>query len=406
MHRSHLILRDKKSYLCRPDLPGRLFYFKEAIFTNKIFTVNYNKDVAVKTLENFSSLDKSSAVVKITALWAFSESVLGGILHAFSVPLSGALLSGFAAILISLIALFSASRGEILKASVIVVLIKVSVSPYTPLTAHLAVLLQGCLGEVFFFSKRFFKASALSLAVSVVVLSAMQRILILTIVFGNTLWKSIDTYSVFLISQFFGKSSAQNFVSASLLIISVYIFLHLLIGVLVGLAAGKIPGWINEKVSEKEFLKINTLQSNNEFPEVKVKKRKWWNKKSGKIFLSVVLVLVILSYFHPELKKKYAVDLLIMLLRSFLVIFLWFTLLSPLLYKAFRKLMSKKQIAYFSETEKIISTFPGLKNIVSYSWKNSFHKVMDSQKLKGFARIKFFCTSILMLTLFTNFETK
>ena len=338
------------------------------------------------------------AIIRITALWAFSESVLGGILHAFSIPFSGALLSGFAVILISLLSLFS-SRGEILKASIIVVLIKASISPYVPLTAHVAVLMQGLLGEVFFFSKKFFKTSAILFAITVVVLSGAQRILTLTIVFGNTLWNSIDTYSRILISEFFGKNSSQDFVSVSLLIISAYILLHFLIGLIFGYAAGKLPEWINRSISEKELTSFDSSKYGEKFPEIKRERKRWWNKKPGKIFLTVVLILVVYSYFHPELGKEYSIRLIIMLVRSFVILFLWFTLVSPLLYKAFRKIIDKKQINYFSQTEKIISTFPELKKILFFNWKRS-------QKLKGYSRIKFFVTSTLIMGMFYNSNVK
>ena len=338
------------------------------------------------------------AIIRITALWAFSESVLGGILHALSIPFSGALLSGFAVILISLMSLFS-SRGEILKASIIVVLIKATISPYVPLTAHAAVLTQGLLGEVFFFSKKFFKTSAILFAVVVVVLSGAQRILTLTIVFGNTLWNSIDTYSQILIAEFFGKNSSQNLVSISLVIVSAYLFLHLIIGFLFGFAAGKLPEWINKNISEEGVISFDSAEYEEKFPEIKKdkKKKRWWNKKPGKIFLSVVLILVVFSYFHPELGEKYSLKLIIMLVRSFLVLFLWFTLISPLLYKLFRKVIDKKQISYLTETDKILSTFPELKKISLYSWKKSL-------QFKGYSRIKYFLTSTLLLSLFSNFE--
>jgi len=322
--------------------------------------------------------------------------VLGGVLHALSIPFSGALLSGFAVILISLMSLFS-SRGEILKASIIVVLIKATISPYVPLTAHVAVLTQGLLGEAFFFSKKFFKISSILFAVVVVVLSGAQRILTLTIVFGNTLWNSIDTYSRILIAEFFGKNSSQNLISASLVIISAYISLHVLIGFFFGFVAGKLPVWIDKNITEKAIIDYDQSEFEGKFPETKRKKKKWWKKKPGKIFLTVVLILVVFSYFHPELGKDYSIKLIIMVVRSFLVLFLWFTLISPLLYKAFRKIIDKKQISYLAETDKILSTFPELKRISQYCWKKSL-------EFKGYARLKYFITSTLLLALFSNSE--
>lgn len=319
--------------------------------------------------------------------------MIGGILHGFKVPLTGAWLSGIAAILISLMSLFS-TRGEILKASIIVIIIKVTISPYTPLTAHFAVFLQGCLAEVFFLSKRFFKVSALLFAVTVMVLSGIQRILILTILFGNTLWKSIDTYANIIISELFGNRNLKIF-SASIVIISAYVFIHLLMGLIVGFIAGRLPLWINNNMSNKSLMDVDFSEYDAKFPEVKRKKKRWWNKKSGRVFLSILLLMVIYSYFHPEPGQSYTIELIIMIVRSFVILFLWFTLVSPLLYKVFRKLIDKKQIRYISQTDKIISTFPELKKILFFNWKRS-------QGFKGYSRIKFLVTSTLIMAMFST----
>ncbi len=318
--------------------------------------------------------------------------MFGGILHVFRVPLSGALLSGFAAILISLLSLFSVSRGEILKAAIIVIVIKASISPYTPLTAYFAVFLQGCLGELFFYSRKFFEISSFLFAIAIVLLAGAQRILILTILFGNSFWNSIDVYSKILVSQFFSNAQSNNMVSVSMIIISAYMFLHLIIGVTIGIISGRLPEWIDKNISDIERLKPVLSSIKKEVPDIKKNKKRWWNKTSGKIFLIVVLILVIYSYLHPELGKDYALDLIIMLLRSFLILFLWFTLLSPLLYKVFQKFISKKQNSYLVETNKIISSFPELKKIAFLSWT-------ESNNFKGIKRLKCFLTSIALLAL-------
>ena len=94
------------------------------------------------------------SILKITALWAFSESAFGGILHALTIPFRGLFIASAAVLFISLIALFSKSSKEILKATLIVILIKAVVSPHSPLTAYIAVSLQGMLGFSIFLNKK------------------------------------------------------------------------------------------------------------------------------------------------------------------------------------------------------------------------------------------------------------
>ena len=45
-----------------------------------------------------------NAIQRLTALWAFTESGLGGIMHALQIPFTGLLVGGMAVIMISLIA--------------------------------------------------------------------------------------------------------------------------------------------------------------------------------------------------------------------------------------------------------------------------------------------------------------
>ncbi|MGB5288359.1 MAG: hypothetical protein WBN42_07680, partial [Ignavibacteriaceae bacterium] len=77
----------------------------------------------------FYSDENRISILKITALWAFSESAFGGILHALTIPLRGLFISSAAVLFISLIALFAKSNKDILKATIIVILIKAVVSP-------------------------------------------------------------------------------------------------------------------------------------------------------------------------------------------------------------------------------------------------------------------------------------
>jgi len=99
--------------------------------------------------------NKIIPITRLSALWALSESMLGGLLHAAHIPLRGMIISSAAVIIICLIAHFSEKNGEILKATIIVLIIKGAISPYTPFAAYLAVFMQGLLGEIFFYKKRF-----------------------------------------------------------------------------------------------------------------------------------------------------------------------------------------------------------------------------------------------------------
>jgi hypothetical protein len=337
------------------------------------------------------------AVWKITALWAFSEAALGGILHAFKVPMRGIFIGGSAAILISLIAYFSDRKGTVLKSTLLVILIKGIVSPHTPLTAYFAVFLQGFLGEVLFFRKRFFKISALLMGILTLLFSSMQKIFILTLVFGNTLWESIDQFASFVINKFIVQENAVDF-RFSFLLVGLYLGLHVFVGILVGLFAGKLPFWIGDVIQDDklEITSFNNLKSEL-VKKNKGKHKRWWQRLSGIIFISFVVIMVALSYLYPELGANKAAEIIIMILRAMLIMIIWYSLLGPLALKYLRKFLKKKENLYASEISKIIDSFPHLRSLVSYCWKISSHE-------KGYRRIKSFLIYLVSFLLVTDFN--
>ena len=164
--------------------------------------LNFSEKISSVSDKNY--FDYQISILKITALWAFSESAFGGILHALAVPFRGILINSAAVLFICLIALFSKSSKEILKSTLIVMLIKALVSPHTPLTAYFAVTIQGLLGYLLFLSKSFFRISALLLGIFTLFFSGIQKIVVLTLVFGNTLWKSVNIFIKQISKEFFG----------------------------------------------------------------------------------------------------------------------------------------------------------------------------------------------------------
>lgn len=339
--------------------------------------------------------DSSFVIIgRLTALWAFSEAALGGILHAFRIPFKGIFISGSAAILISLIAHFSNHRGAILKSTLLVILIKGLVSPHTPLTAYFAVLLQGIMGELLFFNKSFYRISALLLATITLLFSSVQKILILTIVFGNTLWESIDEFTSFVISKFITEGSDVS-IQFSYILIGAYLGLYTISGFFIGLFAGKLPDRIIE-INKSNLL--NAALINNSISENELNNRthkRWWKRTSALLLFLFFITIVIVSYIYPDFGSNKAYEIGIMLIRAIVILVLWYTVIGPLLLKGLRKYFNRKKSLYSSEITKIVDTFPRLRTIASHSWKLS-------QQEKGIRRIKSFITYLIASLLITD----
>ncbi|MBK9099746.1 MAG: hypothetical protein IPM14_16880 [bacterium] len=321
--------------------------------------------------------------LKLVALWAFSESAFGGILHALTIPFRGLFIASAAVLFISLIALFSKSNKDILKATLIVILIKAVVSPHSPLTAYLAVSLQGVLGFLLFLTKRFFKLSALMLGLLVLFFSGIQKIVVLTILFGNTLWASLDIFIKQVSVEIFNRSHPD--INYGYILIAGYVLLHLAAGIFIGIYAGRLPIKINHNKNQiPSFLEIKAKE---ELP-VKEKRRKksWFLRPTGIFIIILSASVIILSYVYPELEDNIAMSVLLMLLRAMIITIIWYALLAPLSRKLFKKFVSSRKSFYAKDVEEIISMFPKFKEIVNYCWHLSGDR-------KGFKRIRYFLST-------------
>src|SRR5262245_11283230 len=101
---------------------------------------------------------QSLVYYRLIAIWVVCEAMLGGIIHALKLPISGLVVGSCAITIVCLIAWYAPARGAILKATVIVAIFKMMLSPQAPLPAYFAVFFQGLMGEVIFRKDRRFYA--------------------------------------------------------------------------------------------------------------------------------------------------------------------------------------------------------------------------------------------------------
>lgn len=337
--------------------------------------------------ESFLALTKAE---KITALWALSESTLGGLLHALKLPLRGMIISSVAIILIGMIAKFSDKRGQIIKSTLLVIFIKAAISPHSPATAYLSVFIQGLLGEFLFFSKKITLLPALLLGIIVSLFNGFQRVLVLTLIYGNTLWKSIDDLLNYIAKDWFFFSVNSPIKFSSLLII-LYVGMHLVIGIAAGILAYTIPRSVELKLKEPAifipFTEITLVKHNR----AEHKNRKWL-KPSAIIILIVSLAIVVLSYFYPLSHIIAVNDIAVMISRSILIMSLWFFILAPRIKNYLKKYFHKRQNKYVKDMNLFLTSIPTLKVIIAASWKSS-------SKFRGIKRLNIFMTTALVYLL-------
>jgi hypothetical protein len=291
---------------------------------------------------------------RLVALWAVCEGMLGGIIHGFNLPGTGLFISSAAVICIALIAWHYPVKGAILKATVIVAIVKMMLSPHSPPTAYIAVFFQGLIGGLLFSGKKNFRLVCLLLATLALVESAIQRILVMTIIYGNGLWKAIDAF----ITKLTGEKEITNY---SWYIAIAYVLMHFTAGLIVGRFAGKLPG----KLQWNE-----TYENDPVAIEIRLK-----TKRKRKIVLLVTWIALLGLYIQsgyrigtPLLPSSLPLQIII---RSLLVVFLWYFVISPLLSAWLKKWLEKKQYSFKDEVAAIVELIPSTQQLLHQSWRQT-----------------------------------
>ncbi len=329
----------------------------------------------------------NNSVIRITALWALSEAALGGVLHAFKIPLTGLFINGSAVLFIALIGYYSEKKSTIITATIIVLIVKAGVSPHTPPAAYIAVSLQGIIGEILFRYKQFYKIAALIFGLITLTLSSLQKIFFLTLVYGLNLWESIDQFGSYITKQLPFLSEIEDL---SLWIIGIYSGIHIITGFIVGIIAGKLPRWIedNEEIFDQEFL----MEVKIKVKKGKRKRKPFYKKTSSILIFFMAIMIIILSYVFPHFSESTGVKALIMVVRYIIIMSLWFYFIAPLVIKLYKNIFKKKRGKYSKEIDTTINMLPVLKSAVSYKWKKYGN-------LSFFKRVKAFIVSIFIFVL-------
>jgi hypothetical protein len=332
-----------------------------------------------------SNKQRINAIQRLTALWAFTESGLGGIMHALQIPFTGLLVGGMAVIMISMIAEFSEKKyKQILKSAIIVLIIKAMVSPFTPVTAYIAVSFQALFGYVLFNFIRINYISIALLSTIAMLESAMQKLLVLTLFFGESLWKAMDNMIAFAGRQF-GNSVANG----SYWIVCIYLFIYLAGGFFIAwLAWSTISNFNNPDYS---FVLKEHAVLNSEFDIGHKTSSKKYYKKLWLLILVMVILSIILFLFSADENQGW-LEVLKTVSRTLSAVLLWFMLIGPLLTKGIQKLLKKKESRYSAEVLNALAFVPVLKQLTALTWQQS--------KLRhGFKSWQFFISVLIFATL-------
>lgn len=347
-----------------------------------------NKRSAPDPLKQIHS---SFVVNRLTALWALNEAGLGGILHALQSPFTGIFVGGIAIILIALIAYFAEQKtAALVKATLIVLIIKALVSPHSPLPAYLAVSFQATAGIIFFNLIPSHRLAALLLGISGLLESAFQKIITLTLLYGRSLWESIDLFFDYILQQF-GILEPSASVHASWGLIMIYILLYLVSGIVIGCLAGLLPLELNHTGYFRDLSDLKQEIALVQAPATVIRPaRPFWKKRLFRISAVLFLIILVFTILNPELKG--VTKALYVLARTGVVLLIWYFLVAPFLTWLLRRYLYKQRHAYAGDVEKILIIMPGLKSASKLIWNRSGH-------LSFFRRWKYFLVLLILFTL-------
>jgi hypothetical protein len=323
-------------------------------------------------------LFNSGITIRITALWAFSEAFLGGLLHGFKVPFAGLALSLVASLCMSLIAASGEKRGGIIRATLVVIAIKFILSPHTPPMAYAAVLIEGIAGELFFLQRRYMRTTSFFLTLFCLMYSAFQHLLVLTIVLGKEFWTALDSF-LNGITKTFIKQPQQY----SLYLVLFYLSCYFIAGIFGGILNSRIIKRIQSGTQPQLIDEVNKKYPDGltgiSFQEVKSRKGK---KLSWQYIITGILLAILILSYTPVLGKTVLKTKVIEIaLRGTIIIFIWTFLLSPLLIRWVSKWVESYKSSRGSILQEVLSLLPDIKKIVQLSWQMAAGK----NKLKRFS---------------------
>lgn len=293
--------------------------------------------------------DSEQSIFRITALWAFSECALGGVMHALKLPFTGFLVGGFAVLCIGLLAQLSGKNAAVvLRSTLLVLLVKAVVSPQSPPTAYLAVGFQGLSGALILCYLRPFALAAFLFGFLALVESAVQKILVLWLFFGNSVFEAIDLFFKDVLKNF----GLQESVSWSSLFVWGYVVLYALWGLVLGHWIVRLPGQLARERMKYTDFQFSPAEPASDLPSKK--SRRW-------VFPLLVLAFIVATFLLTGGKSSGVQKAVFAVWRSAAVLAAWFFLFQPLVSHFFQKWAKRKAAQEQSSLAKVMETLPEMR---------------------------------------------
>ena len=335
---------------------------------------------------NRTSTETNSLIYyRLITLWVLCEAMLGSIIFTFKIPVSGLVIGSCAVVCISLLAWYVPSKGAILKATLIVAIFKMMLSPQAPPPAYIAVFFQGLMGELLFWNRKYYRLFCLVLALLAMIESAFQRIISITIIYGNDFWTAVNGF----LKKLTGSEQLTDY---SFFIILWYVLIHIVAGILLGVWTGFLPQRIQLMGAFQKQYPVETADTAIHIPE---RKRKKMIRRLLFITWIVLLAIYIQSFFKIGTALLPSSMILRILIRSVIILLTWYFLISPVLKQLLHKWLQRKKQQSAEQVQQVLNLLPATQGLVNRSWQLAAEK-------KGWRRITLCCKIILANTFYAS----
>lgn len=327
----------------------------------------------------------SKIISRLTALWALSEAGLGGVLHALQSPFTGLFVGGFAIVLISLIAYFAEDkRKTIFRSLLVVLIIKLAVSPHSPPTSYMAVSFQALMASLIYSKLSLGKWSAMLLGVVTLVESAVQKLVVWTLILGKSLWEAVD-YMLDAMSFLGGVVSSTG-------LISIYIWLYALLGIVVGYIIYDIVRYLEVNQGNVKY-QIQAIEFDDEVGMAKKKRGRWrqW------VIFGIFFALIAAYYFFVKEGDAVWKNWLYIFLRSTGILLLWYYVVGPLFKKYFSQFLEKKKHRVQEEVDETLTLLPYLRKVTKLAWT-------ENKDERGLNRLRNFMGDTILYSIHLKIE--
>ncbi len=301
------------------------------------------------------------------------------------VPFTGIVVGSMAVVLIALIAFFAERRGRaILKATVIVLLVKAAASPHTPLPAYAAVSFQGAAGALLFGWLPSVRAGALALGLLALWQGALQKLLVMTILYGRSLWDSVDAVGRWMLDRL-GADAAG--VSPTGWFLFFYLGYYTVAGLATGWLAGLLPGEIKRALAHPLPAVPDPVDT---LPVSAGGRKRWWRRTPFKAGVVLGLLTAVLVWRLPG--DEGWMQGLRVFLRAGLVLAVWMLVAQPLGMALFRRFRRREQGVYGAEVARALEQFPALRGAAVAAWRRT-------RGMRGPGRWKTFLVELILQSL-------